>query len=212
MLDCPESDQNYKTNEEIMAIWQWLHKREQCIRAVELRAWRSRSQTDRQTDRQTDHICSNMRHHDVWRPQCSQYLTKNSIFMLQSWESDNKQSCHRPRHRRHNWAQPGIWTNRITARFLQFYYKTVITQLLPSVLWHCRLGVRKSIWPVKVSLMKCWCGCLSGVRCRFFAYSPADAIAIPKPHHLLPHLNPDSFYLSGTGLPEISWKETVKRV
>ena len=28
----------------------------------------------------------------------------------------------------------------------------------------------------------------------------------PKPHHLLPHLNPDWFYLSGTGLPRLSWK------
>jgi len=28
------------------------------------------------------------------------------------------------------------------------------------------------------------------------AYGPADATAIPKPQHLLPHLNPDSFYLS----------------
>ena len=39
-----------------------------------------------------------------------------------------------------------------------------------------------------------------------FAYAPADATAIPKPHHLLPHLNPDWFYLSGTGLPRLSWK------
>ena len=36
--------------------------------------------------------------------------------------------------------------------------------------------------------------------------------AIPEPHHLLPHLNPDWFYLSGTGLPRLSWKESVKRV
>ena len=27
-----------------------------------------------------------------------------------------------------------------------------------------------------------------------------------KPHNLLPHLNPDWFYLSGTGLPKLSWK------
>jgi len=27
---------------------------------------------------------------------------------------------------------------------------------------------------------------------------------IPKPHHLLPHLNPDWFYLSGTGLPRLT--------
>ena len=29
---------------------------------------------------------------------------------------------------------------------------------------------------------------------------------IPKPHHLLPRLNPDWFYLSGTDLPRLSWK------
>jgi len=31
---------------------------------------------------------------------------------------------------------------------------------------------------------------------------------IPKPHHLLPHLNPGWFYLSGTsiGLSRLSWK------
>ena len=29
---------------------------------------------------------------------------------------------------------------------------------------------------------------------------------IPKLHHLLPQLNPDWLYLSGTGLPRLSWK------
>jgi len=78
--------------------------------------------------------------------------------------------------------------------------------IVPSVLWHCWLGVRKSIRPVKNRVMRCWCGYLSGARCRLFAYGPADATAIPKPHHLLPHSNPDWFYLSGTGLPRLSWK------
>jgi len=54
--------------------------------------------------------------------------------------------------------------------------------------------------------MRCWCGYLSGARCRLFAYGPADATAIPKPCHLLTHLNPDYFYLSGTVLPRLSWK------
>jgi len=36
---------------------------------------------------------------------------------------------------------------------------------------------------------------------RLFAYGPADATIIPKPHYLLPQLNPGWFYLSGTGLP-----------
>ena len=48
--------------------------------------------------------------------------------------------------------------------------------------------------------MRCWCGYLSGVRCRLVAYGPADATAISKPGNLLPHLNLDRFYLFGTGL------------
>ena len=55
--------------------------------------------------------------------------------------------------------------------------------------------------------MGCWCGCLSRARCRVFAYGPADATAIPKPHRLLPHLDPDWFYLSGTGLSRLPWKK-----
>ena len=43
-------------------------------------------------------------------------------------------------------------------------------------------------------------------RCRLFAYGPADATAVPKLHRLLPQLNPDLFYLSGTGLPRLSRK------
>jgi len=43
-----------------------------------------------------------------------------------------------------------------------------------------------------------------------FAYGPADATVIPKRRHLLPHLNPDWFYLSGTGLPRLSWKRGLR--
>ena len=84
----------------------------------------------------------------------------------------------------------------------------------------CRLSLHFSIWckcnfafsslkllvrrqlehpACKNCLLRCCCGYLSGARCRLFAYCPADATAIPKPHHLLPPLNPDWFYLSGTG-------------
>jgi len=77
----------------------------------------------------------------------------------------------------------------------------------PSVLWRCWLGGQElGVRPVKIE----WWGVgvdLSGARCRLFAYGrygPADATAIPKPHHLLPHLNPVWFYLSGTVLPRLS--------
>ena len=46
---------------------------------------------------------------------------------------------------------------------------------------------------------------LFAVRGRLFAYGPVDATAIPKPHHL----NPDWFYLSGTGWPRLSWKRPL---
>ena len=38
--------------------------------------------------------------------------------------------------------------------------------------------------------------------------SSSGCHCIPKPHHLLSHLNPDWFYPSGSGLPRLSWKQT----
>jgi len=37
-----------------------------------------------------------------------------------------------------------------------------------SYFWYCWLGIIKTIWPVH-SVMRCWCGYLSAVRCRLFA-------------------------------------------
>ena len=56
--------------------------------------------------------------------------------------------------------------------------------------------VRLSVWSEVqiVCILSSWCHC------------------IPKPNHLLPHLNPDWFYLSGTGLPRVTWKGAVKQV
>ena len=44
---------------------------------------------------------------------------------------------------------------------------------------------------------------MSRARCRMSAYGPAGAIAIPKPHFLLCHLNPDWFYLSGASFTHV---------
>jgi len=63
---------------------------------------------------------------------------------------------------------------------------------------------RQEEHPVRINwLMMCWCGYLSATRFRLFACGPADATAVPKPHHLLPRLNPDWFYLSGTGIESV---------
>ena len=50
-----------------------------------------------------------------------------------------------------------------------------------TVLWHCWLCISKSIWPVKNWVMRCRSSYLSGVRCRLFAYGPADATASQNP-------------------------------
>ena len=44
------------------------------------------------------------------------------------------------------------------------------------MLWHCWLGGRKGIRPVKNWVVGCWHGYLSGARCRL-AYGPANATA-----------------------------------
>jgi len=74
---------------------------------------------------------------------------------------------------------------------------------VPSVHWHCWLGIRKSLWPVKNWVMRCRHGYLFAVRCKWFGYGPADATAA---HHLLHHYNPHWFSLSGAGLPRLSWR------
>jgi len=70
---------------------------------------------------------------------------------------------------------------------------------LPSVLWHCWLGVKKSIW-----VMGYWHGYLSGVWCKWFAYGTADATATPSS---LASVKSRMVYLSGAGLPRLSWKK-----
>jgi len=63
--------------------------------------------------------------------------------------------------------------------------------VLPSVLWQCWLGIRKSICPLKIE----WWGvglviCLErGADC--FCIWSSWCHCIPKPHYLLLHLKPD---------------------
>ena len=62
------------------------------------------------------------------------------------------------------------WTSNI------FVFSLYTSNVVPSVLWRCSFGGRKSIRPVKNWVMGCWRGYLSGARCRL-AYGPADATA-----------------------------------
>jgi len=57
----------------------------------------------------------------------------------------------------------------------------------------CRNEECRSIYEASLSHIR-WCHCN------------------PKPHHLLPHINSDWFYIAGTGIPRLSWKKSVKQV
>jgi len=50
---------------------------------------------------------------------------------------------------------------------------------LPSVLWDCWLGIRKSISPIRNWVMRSRSTYRSGARCKSFASGPADATATP---------------------------------
>jgi len=75
---------------------------------------------------------------------------------------------------------------------------------LPLVLWRCQLGARKNIRPIKIDWwLVMWLSVWSEVQivCIWSSW----CYCIPK-SHLLPHLNPDWFYFSGSSLPRLSWK------
>ena len=68
-------------------------------------------------------------------------------------------------------SQPVDMTGSVNCKICRRIYA-----MLPSLLWCCWLGDRKGIQPVKNWVVGCWCGYVSGSRCRF-AHGPADATA-----------------------------------
>ena len=80
----------------------------------------------------------------------------------------------------------------------------IVYHRMPSVLWHCWLGGRKGIRPIKNWVMRYWSGYLFAARCKWFAYGPADATAISSS---LASVKSRMVYLSGAGLPRLSWKK-----
>jgi len=81
------------------------------------------------------------------------------------------------------------------------FLSTELAIVTPSVLWCCWLGSRKSIRCVKNWVVRYWHGYLSGARCKWFAYGPADATAAPSS---LAPVKSRMVYLSGAGLPRLS--------
>ena len=87
--------------------------------------------------------------------------------------------------------------------FDALYYRVAFSDL--TVLAWCQEGHPAC----KNCMVGCWRGCLEwGADCLHMWSS----WCIPKPNHLLPHLNPDWFYLSYAGLPRFPGWEAIERV
>ena len=70
-----------------------------------------------------------------------------------------------------------VWGWNVLSTIAVYVCSEICLQcFMPSVLWHCWLGGRKGIRPVKNWAVGCWHGYLPGARCRL-AYGPADATA-----------------------------------
>jgi len=55
-----------------------------------------------------------------------------------------------------------------------------LMHLMPSVIWHRWLGIRKSIWPVKKLSDEVLAWYMSGASCKWYAYGPADVTGTPS--------------------------------
>jgi len=135
-----------------------------------------------------------------------------------SWVADVKTALTTDNKTLWDWADPAepltlwLFRNKPPASLLQAcdeslnqhtytsLYSTLfynIYSVYASVLWHCWLDGRKGIQPVKTWVMRCCHGYLSGAKCKWLAYGPADATATPS--SLLQKIQ--NGYPSGTGLP-----------
>jgi len=85
--------------------------------------------------------------------------------------------------------------------FLIHHFITFTIQItLFLTLW---VGRQEEHLACKKWVMRCWRGYLCEVRCKWFAYGPADATATPSS---LASLTSRLFDLSGAGLSRLSWK------
>ena len=119
--------------------------------------------------------------------------------------------------RNQNWRWKIIyWADDFNSGLLKIISKVhwiwwlLITNYLPSVLWHCWLGSRKGIRPVKNSVVGCWHGMEQGADLHIAQVKPLPlTISYSSKSRLV---LPEWFCFSGAGLPGMSWKKAIKRM
>jgi len=108
-----------------------------------------------------------------------------------------------------HWHWHRIWWVRLSC---------LCTIILFTWLFHCKLfqafsalalldGQQEGHLACKHGVVRYWHGDLSGARWKWFAYGPADAIATPS---CLSQVKSRMVYISGAGLPRLSWKKAIK--
>ena len=97
------------------------------------------------------------------------------------------------------WSESIYWFNVKFVSSLKFCSICQSSRLQLTVL----VGCQEEHPACKNWVMGCWCGYLSGARCKvqIVCIWSSWCYCIPKRHNLIPHLNPDWFYLSGTSSP-----------
>jgi len=90
----------------------------------------------------------------------TQWLSRGSIGKVQMPTGVYSMGSHW--HNLANTTEPSVCGGDVA--LCQITYRTCYYHLhyyMPSMFWYCWLGIRKSIWPVKTWVMRCWHGCLS---------------------------------------------------
>ena len=92
---------------------------------------------------------------------------------------------------------------------VQFVFYCVFLPQLPSVLWHCWLGARKGIWPVKNME---WWDAGRMVVCLLRGANDLHMVQLMPlpPHHLLLQQNPEWFIILVPAYPGCPGKKAVK--
>jgi len=119
-----------------------------------------------------------------------------------------KQQCQNTEGNLHYLQLTKIWSV-INSHHFNNYFSD---EPMPSVLWHCWLGVKKreSIWPLKNWVMMCWRGFLAGVRCKWFCIWSSWCHCHPIISFFI-KIQTGLIFLV-TAYPGCPWKQAIKRV
>ena len=108
----------------------------------------------------------------------------------------------------HNWLSSEPPPNKPSVRWKSFAFRKLVwwhfqvgwASALQFVFFWDNVNNQKCVWIILLK-MTFWIS-----QCSTDCLHVVQTMPLHPPNYLLPHLNPDWFYLSGTSLPRLSWK------